>query len=103
MSSSPSHKARDGRGARRRLVKTSEIGRAQRPNELAMVRVGRECPVRWTLGNRLLSPDQPSYSSSRLWIADRITKGLVMQCYCCNRELTAARKVKLRLWVDYDL
>ena len=25
-----------------------------------------------------------------------------MQCFCCNRELTLARKVKIRRLVDYD-
>ena len=25
-----------------------------------------------------------------------------MRCFCCNRELTSARKVKIRLWVDFD-
>ena len=25
-----------------------------------------------------------------------------MWCYCCNREMTSARKVKLRPWRDYD-
>ena len=25
-----------------------------------------------------------------------------MRCYCCNREVSLARKVKLRLWVDFD-
>jgi hypothetical protein len=29
-------------------------------------------------------------------------KGALVQCYCCDREVKSARKVKLRVWRDFD-